>query len=101
MKMSFLGVLVAAALMVAPALAAEKVTPQSEVSKTLTQMEAVNINTASAEQLTQLKGVGESKAQAIIEYRKAHGGFKNLDELTQVKGIGPKLLEQNRASLKL
>ncbi|MEN1600030.1 helix-hairpin-helix domain-containing protein, partial [Pseudomonas aeruginosa] len=43
-----------------------------------------------------LKGVGEVKAKAIVEYRTAHGPFVSLDQLLEVKGVGPALLEKNR-----
>lgn len=58
--------------------------------------EPVNINTASAQQLAEnLKGVGPKKALAIIEYREANGPFFAPEEITNVKGIGPKTLEKN------
>lgn len=53
----------------------------------------VNINTASIEELTALKGIGEGKAQAIVEYREANGAFASVDDLVNVKGIGDKILE--------
>ena len=56
----------------------------------------IDINTASAEQLTALNGIGEAKAAAIVEHRKAHGPFKSIDQLVEVKGIGLKLVEKNR-----
>lgn len=57
----------------------------------------VNINTANALTLTQnLKGVGPSKAQAIVAWRSAHGRFHNADDLAKVKGIGLKTVERNR-----
>jgi competence protein ComEA len=59
----------------------------------------VNVNTASAEELQLLPGVGESRARAIVETRKARGGFKSVDELVEVKGIGSSLLEQIRPYL--
>lgn len=59
----------------------------------------ININTASAELLTELNGIGEVKAAAIVEYRRAHGGFSSVDELINVKGIGEKTLEKIRSSV--
>jgi len=57
----------------------------------------ININTASAERLTSLSGIGEVKAAAIVEYRRTHGGFSSVDELLNVKGIGEKTLEKIRS----
>mgnify|MGYP001821043229 CR=1 FL=1 len=57
----------------------------------------VNINTADAKTLaTNIKGVGERKAEAIVQYRAQHGPFRSADDLTKVKGIGPQLIEKNR-----
>lgn len=53
----------------------------------------VNINTASASELTLLPRVGEKGAQRIIEYRTEHGPFKKAAELMQVKGVGAKTFE--------
>jgi len=55
---------------------------------------AVNINTATSAQLQTLEGVGPAKAQEIIKYRRSHAGFRSVDELVNVKGIGPKTLEK-------
>jgi len=62
----------------------------------------VNINTASAEEISEsLKGVGVKKAEAIVKYRKANGVFSNIDELTNVKGIGKKTVASNKADIQL
>jgi competence protein ComEA len=52
----------------------------------------VNLNTATAEQLDTLDGVGPATAQKILDHRQEHGGFGRVDELAQVPGIGPKRL---------
>jgi competence protein ComEA len=54
---------------------------------------AVNVNKANSAQLQTLNGIGPSKAQEILTYRKAHGAFKTVDELVNVKGIGTKTLQ--------
>lgn len=59
----------------------------------------ININAADVSALTQLKGIGVKKAEAIIEWRKKYGPFKSVDDLVQVKGIGQVILESNRAKL--
>jgi len=59
----------------------------------------VDVNTATVEQLQQVKGIGAKTAAAIVAYRKAHGPFASLDDLTGVKGIGKKKLEKLRDSL--
>jgi len=56
----------------------------------------VDINTADAAALQTLDGVGPSKAEAIVEYRDSHGGFSSADELSSVKGIGAKTVDDNR-----
>ena len=52
----------------------------------------IDVNTATAEQLQSVKGIGEKTAAAIVAYREAHGAFKGLDDLVDVKGIGKKKL---------
>ena len=56
----------------------------------------VNINTASAEELAQLKGIGPSHAAKIVAYREKNGPFKMPEELIQVSGIGQKTLDANQ-----
>lgn len=60
---------------------------------------AVNINTATKDELTSLPGIGPAKAQAILDYRKAHGPFKTVEELKDVKGIGAKRFEKLKPEL--
>ncbi|WOE30420.1 MULTISPECIES: ComEA family DNA-binding protein [unclassified Acinetobacter] len=61
----------------------------------------IQLNSASAEQLQQLSGIGAKKAQAIIDYRNKNGKFKSIEEIQQVKGIGAGLFEKNKAKLAL
>ncbi len=49
----------------------------------------VSLNSASAQELMELDGVGEVTARAIVDYREAHGGFSEVDQLQEVRGIGP------------
>jgi competence protein ComEA len=53
-------------------------------------VQVININTAPAEQLERLPGVGPKTAARIIEYRQKNGGFKKVEELMNVRGIGEK-----------
>ncbi len=62
----------------------------------------VNINTADAETISaELKGVGLSKAKAIVEYRQKHGPFRSADDLSLVKGIGERTVELNRDEIRV
>lgn len=96
--------LLAIALIITPALtpeinfayAKEKVSENSPSAHI-----QVNINEASAEQLTELRGIGQKKAEAIIEYRNSYGPFNTLNDLTNVKGIGAKFIEKNSQYLKI
>ncbi len=60
---------------------------------------AVNINTATKEELNSLAGIGPIKAEAIIKYRQEKGLFKNVDELKNVYGIGDKLFERIKSDV--
>jgi competence protein ComEA len=62
----------------------------------------VNVNTADAATIAaSLSGIGAVKAQAIVDYRQKHGAFRSVDELAQVKGISQKLINRNRADLRI
>lgn len=62
----------------------------------------VNINSANAVTLaTELNGIGEKKAQAIIDYRKQNGPFTNINDLENVKGISAKTIEKNKDNISL
>lgn len=63
----------------------------NETTNTITK---VNINTATLKELTTLSGIGESKAQAILEYRTKNGNFKTLEDLKKVSGIGEAAYEK-------
>ena len=68
---------------------------------TASEVMPININTASEAELTTLDGIGSSKAQAIILYRETMGQFETVDDLANVKGIGEKTLQNNRARLRV
>jgi competence protein ComEA len=88
--------------------AAEQAQPQTTIptqvqtisTATVAETGKVNLNTADAITLErELLGVGEVKAQAIVEYRTANGAFASVDDLLEVKGIGAATLEKNRDKL--
>lgn len=64
-----------------------------------TVLAVVDINTANQEELQTLKGIGAKKAADIIAYREAHGGFKSVEELLNVKGVGKATLEKLRTEI--
>ncbi len=72
-----------------------KITRKKTATKPL-QPHSININTADAQTLEKLPRIGPKTAQAILQYRQTHGPFKTIDELDNVKGIGPKTIERIR-----
>jgi competence protein ComEA len=93
-RVSALALLAACSLAVAAAAA-----PPEEQAPSLTGV--VNVNTATADELQLLPGVGAARAQALIDLRKQRGGFKSLEELKEVKGIGDGALERMRPFVRL
>ncbi len=66
------------------------------------QSQAVNINTADGDTLAQnLKGVGYSRAQAIVQYRESYGPFFSADDLLEVRGVGQSIVDKNRDRITL
>lgn len=61
----------------------------------------VNVNKATIEQLSALKGIGVKRAEAIIEYRTTYGEFKSVEDLLNVKGIGEKFILNNKVYLEI
>lgn len=61
----------------------------------------VNVNTATVEELQMLPGIGAARAAAVVRTRKARGGFKRLEDLLEVKGIGEASLDKMRAHVTL
>jgi len=85
-----------------PAVKPAAETPAPAAKAPVSQVEAVNINTASVEELQKsLKGIGKVKAQAIVDYRTSNGPFTTVDQLLEVKGIGKGTLDKNRDRISL
>lgn len=64
-------------------------------------IDVVDLNRAGTEELERLPGIGEAKARAIVEAREARGGFRSVDELLEVRGIGEAALERLRPHVKV
>jgi len=82
-----------------PSHATDELLSSVDMNNQQTQIQKVNINQAKADDFSQLKGIGQKKAQAIIQYRKVNGAYTSLDDLLKVKGIGKKILLDNKALL--
>ena len=61
----------------------------------------ISLNTATAEQLDQLEGIGPTTAQKILDWRKEHGGFRSVEDLQQISGIGPKRFESLKDKVRM
>ena len=61
----------------------------------------ISLNTATAEQLDQLEGIGPTTAQKILDWRKEHGGFSSVEDLQQISGIGPKRFESLKEKVRM
>ncbi|WP_229753385.1 ComEA family DNA-binding protein [Paenibacillus segetis] len=80
----------------------EKVaSPSPEPQQQQSQSGLININTAGLMELQNIPGIGAKKAQAIVDYRNAHGAFTSVDDLTKVKGIGDKMLQKMKPHIGL
>lgn len=80
----------------------QNVTVQTTQTQQIANLNAVNINTASAAELQdKLVGIGAKKAQAIVDYRIKHGNFQSIEQLAEVSGIGQATIEKNRANIVL
>jgi competence protein ComEA len=76
--------------LLAPALVANAQAPQPAKKQAAAPVATVNLNTATAAQLDTLPGVGAKLAERIIDYRAKNGGFKKIEDLMNVQGIGEK-----------
>lgn len=64
-------------------------------------MDKIDLNTATATQLQDVKGIGPKLAKSIVKYRTEHKGFNTLEELKSVRGVGPKNFARFKADLTL
>lgn len=84
------------------AVARPTVTSKPAVAAKPAAVTAIDLNSADVPTLArEMRGIGESKARAIVEYRRLHGPFRSIDDLALVKGIGARTIELNRAKLRV
>lgn len=79
----------------------DKVNTLSQGGSSASSGDSININIASKDELKTLSGIGDTKAEAIIEYRDSNGGFKSIDELKNVSGIGEGTLNKIREKINI
>jgi competence protein ComEA len=96
-RWSMAGIVLSPLLLLATAVQSADATAEPSATTEARVVGVVNLNTATPEQLELLPGIGGTRARAIVEYRKEHGPFKQVDDLLKVSGIGPRALEQIRA----
>lgn len=77
-----------------------KIVSAQEIEKEVAASKVININTAAKDDLIRLRGIGPALAEAIIEYRAAHGNFMDKEDLRKVKGIGPAKFEKIKEYIK-
>jgi competence protein ComEA len=96
-KISAVMLLTCLPLISLPSQAADKAAPTPTTTASVAKEGGkLNINTATLAELANLKGIGDKKAQAIVDYREKQGKFTSVDQLADVNGIGPATLEANR-----
>ncbi|GAA6173130.1 hypothetical protein NBRC116592_28000 [Colwellia sp. KU-HH00111] len=76
-------------------------TDAKPVTEAVVKQQVVHLNKSTIDDLLTLKGIGHKKAQAILTYRQQVGDFKSVADLAKVKGIGNKVLIDNKARLKI
>jgi competence protein ComEA len=86
---------------VAPASGADAAGAAGDAATPQQPQQPVSLNSATAEQLDTLDGVGPATAQKILGWRREHGGFRSIDDLGEVPGIGPKRLAALRGKVQL
>lgn len=96
-KKVVLGVMMLAVTVSASVLAAASTPPQTPV--TISVSSPINVNSADLAALETIKGLGATKAQAIIDYRTKNGHFKTVEEVENVPGVGPKLLQKIQSQI--
>lgn len=100
-KTTLVAILATLMLGAASVYAAEEGTAESAAQSGI-EMVSVNVNTATAEELAEvLEGIGEAKAELIIQYREKQGAFSSVEQLLEIKGIGMATLDKNRDRIQL